>query len=262
MKLHNHYDKEQFARDFAEKGYFLQANVLDAEFMDRARRELALAIEREVQYHGSRNYSDYGMVLLCALYGGIFHGMLEYEPLIKPFEDTLGPGCIVYSQTSTSMPPGAGNYSSRIHVDCPRIIPGYIGTMAALILLDNFTEANGATCFLIGSHHSPEPPSSEVFYEKAERLIAPAGSVLFWHPRLWHAGGKNATAEWRHALTVVMCRPYMKQRIDIPRALSHLDVSQMSPRVYQKLGFLAQVPANYDEYYAPPERRKFRQKTE
>jgi ectoine hydroxylase-related dioxygenase (phytanoyl-CoA dioxygenase family) len=262
MKLHNHYDKEQFARDFAEKGYYLEANVLDAEFMDRARRELAIAIEREVQYHGSRNYSDYGMVLLCALYGGIFHEMLDYEPLIKPFEDTLGPGCIVYSHTSTSMPPGAGNYSSRIHVDCPRIIPGYISTMAALILLDDFTEANGATYFLIGSHQSMEPPSPDVFYEKAERLIAPAGSVLFWHPRLWHAGGKNATTMWRHALTVVMCRPYMKQRIDIPRALSHVDVSQMSPRVYQKLGFLAQVPANYDEYYAPPELRKFRQKTE
>ena len=54
----------------------------------------------------------------------------------------------------------------------------------------------------------------------------------------------------------------MKQRIDIPRALSHLDVGRMSPRVYQKLGFLAQVPANYDEYHAPPEQRKFRQKTE
>ena len=129
--------------------------------------------------------------------------------------------------------------------------------MAALILVDDFTEANGATYFLIGSHDSLKPPSDEVFYEKAERLIAPAGSVLFWHPRLWHAGGKNSTAAWRHALTVVMCRPYMKQRIDIPRALSHLDVSRMSPRVYQKLGFLAQVPANYDEYMHLPSSENF-----
>jgi ectoine hydroxylase-related dioxygenase (phytanoyl-CoA dioxygenase family) len=54
----------------------------------------------------------------------------------------------------------------------------------------------------------------------------------------------------------------MKQRIDIPRAMSHIDLSWASEQAKQKLGFLAQVPANYDEYYAPPELRKFKQKTE
>ena len=41
MKPHSRYNKEQFTRDLAEKGYYLQANVLDGEFMDRARCELA-----------------------------------------------------------------------------------------------------------------------------------------------------------------------------------------------------------------------------
>jgi hypothetical protein len=50
----------------------------------------------------------------------------------------------------------------------------------------------------------------------------------------------------------------MKQRLDIPRAMSHLDYP-MSERVAQKLGFHAQVPASYDEFYVPPEQRKFRQ---
>ena len=54
----------------------------------------------------------------------------------------------------------------------------------------------------------------------------------------------------------------MKQRIDIPRAMSHMDLSGMSEAAKQKLGFLAQVPASYEEYYAPPEKRKFKQKTE
>lgn len=54
----------------------------------------------------------------------------------------------------------------------------------------------------------------------------------------------------------------MKQRIDIPRAMQGMDLSGMLLQAQQKLGFLAQVPASYDEYYAPPELRKFKQKTE
>ena len=63
-------------------------------------------------------------------------------------------------------------------------------------------------------------------------------------------------------MTINMCRPYMKQRIDIPRAMAHMDLSGVSQTALQKLGFLAQVPANYDEYYAPPELRKYKQPVE
>ena len=54
----------------------------------------------------------------------------------------------------------------------------------------------------------------------------------------------------------------MKQRIDIPRALSHIDLNNASQSVLQKLGFFAQVPASYEEYYVPYELRKYKQKAE
>lgn len=258
MKL----QKDVFLSAIERDGYYLLENVLNTEFILRAKKELQLAINKETEYHKGTQHQDHGMVLLCCIYGGVFFEILENQKLIEPFNWLMGEGCIVYSQTSTSMPPRSGNYSTRIHVDSPRIIPGYINSFMALILLDNFTEENGATWFLPGSHKNINPPSSEEFYATAKRLIAPAGSVLFWHPRVWHAGGINHTDNWRHAMTVVMCRPYMKQRIDIPRALASHDLSNISDKVKQKLGFMAQVPASYDEYYAPPEKRKFRQTTE
>ena len=86
-----------------------------------------------------------------------------------------------------------------------------------------------------------------------------AGSVLFFNARLWHAGGDNQTGEWRHALTINMCRPYMKQRIDIPRAMAGMDLAGVSQQARQKLGFFSQPPASLDEYYLPPELRSFRQ---
>ena len=254
--------KEQLLHEISTNGYCILPDVLDPDFITQTTKELENAIQKEAQYHHSENYSDFGMVLLCALYGGAFIDLFDNSKLMEAFNVILGEGCIVYAYTSSSMPPHKTNYSKRIHVDCPRLIPGYITNVGATILLDDFTEENGATWFLPSSQNTPEPPSEDHFYSHGKRLIAKAGSVFIFNARLWHAGGENHTAKWRHALTINMCRPYMKQRIDIPRAMQHMDLSAVSPSALQKLGFLSQVPANYDEYYVPFENRKFKQPAE
>jgi ectoine hydroxylase-related dioxygenase (phytanoyl-CoA dioxygenase family) len=131
--------------------------------------------------------------------------------------------------------------------------------MGVTILLDDFADENGATWFLPRSQNLAEAPGEEEFYRTARRVIAPAGSAFFFNARLWHAGGLNRTSRWRHALTINMCRPYMKQRIDIPRAMAHMDLSSLSEQALQKLGFRSQPPASLDEYYLPLEQRSFRQ---
>jgi ectoine hydroxylase-related dioxygenase (phytanoyl-CoA dioxygenase family) len=256
------FNAQEFTREFNATGSAIVRGVLSPEFIAAAKHELAAAMEAEVRYHGTPEYKDYGMVLLCALYGGAFWRLFDQPGLTAPFHAILGEGCVVYAYTSSSMPPSAVNYSGRIHVDCPRIIPGYITNVGATILLDDFTGENGATWYLPNSHTQAQPPDEALFYAQAKRVIAPAGSVWFFNARTWHAGGANKSDRWRHALTINMARPWMKQRIDIPRALAHLDLSILSPMARQKLGFDAQVPANYDEYYAPPADRKFKQKTE
>jgi ectoine hydroxylase-related dioxygenase (phytanoyl-CoA dioxygenase family) len=256
------FDHEGFVNQIATQGYSIIENVLADDYIIRAKSELEEAIRLENEYHKGKNHRDYGMVLLCSLYGRTFIDLFANPKLTEPLNAILGEGCVVYAYTSSSMPPTGQNYSARIHVDCPRIIPGYVTNMGATILLDDFTVENGATWFLPHSQLRSEPPSEEEFYGQAKRVIARAGSVFFFNARLWHAGGANHTDKWRHALTVNMCRGYMKQRIDIPRAMQHMDLAGASESALQKLGFLAQVPASYDEYYAPFEQRKFKQKTE
>lgn len=246
----------------AEEGSCIIEGVLQPSFIRRAKTELETAIRKEVEYHKTEAYSDYGMVLLCSLYGGALLELFENDRLMKPFNTLLGEGCTVYAYTSSSMAPGRTNYSGRIHVDCPRFIPGYVTNVGATILLDDFTLENGATWYLPASHLLKDQPSAEYFEKNAKRVVAPAGSVWFFNARVWHAGGINSTASWRHALTINMCRPWMKQRIDIPRAMSGMNLSELPDNVLQKLGFHAQVPCSYDEYYVPPEKRKYRQKTE
>lgn len=246
------------------EGYVVIEDVLDADYIKQARTALEAAIAEEARYHGGKDYADYGMVLLCPLYGSIFTDLFDNELFLQPFEAVLGPGCIIYAYTSSSMPPSASNYSHRIHVDSPRIIPGYVTNMGATVALDDFTEENGSTYFLPRSHERADPPGEEEFFANAKRFVGSAGSVLFFNARQWHSGGANRSSSWRHGLTLNMCRPYMKQRLDIPRAMQNagIDTSDISERALQKLGFHAQVPASYAEYYVPLAERKFRQAAE
>lgn len=256
------FDSELFSKEFYTQGYSIVRNVLPSEYIAKAKVALEKAIEEEANYHKNTEFSDYGMVLVCSLYDKIFCDLFDFELLTQPFNTILGEGCIVYAYTSSSMPPNRVNYSGRIHVDSPRIIPNYITNMGATILLDDFTLENGATWFYPNSQTIESSPSEEEFYSKANRLIGKAGDVWFFNARIWHAGGQNLTNQWRHALTINMGRPWMKQRIDIPRAMSDISLENISETALQKLGFFAQVPSNYDEYYAPPESRKFKQRTE
>ena len=243
-------------------GCMIVEGALPEEYVRGAVPELESAIAQEAKWHGTTDYQDYGMVLICSLYGGAFWKLFDLPSVTMPFETVLGEGCIVYAYTSSSMPPGKQNYSSRIHVDCPRVIPGYVTNMGATILLSDFTEENGATYFLSKSHERLEAPSEEEFFSRSERLVAPKGSIFFFNARIWHMGGSNTTAQWRHALTINMCRSYMRQRIDIPRAMSHMNLEGLSPKAAQKLGFDVQIPTSMEEYYQPPEKRKFRQRVE
>jgi ectoine hydroxylase-related dioxygenase (phytanoyl-CoA dioxygenase family) len=245
-------------------GYAVVEGVLAPSTVKQLREDLEKAIEREAAYHGGSDYIDYGMVLVCCAHARSFVDVLGDDAVMGVINRILGDGSIVYAFTSSSMPPGRSNFSFRIHVDSPRMIPGYETNAGVMMLLDDFTEQNGATWILPGSHHTKEAPTPEHFFANAKRVITPAGSLVYLNPRVWHSGGKNETSMWRHSITVNMCRPYMKQRLDIPKmmAASGVDLTGASEKSLQKMGFYAQVPESLAEYYLPPEKRKFRQKAE
>jgi ectoine hydroxylase-related dioxygenase (phytanoyl-CoA dioxygenase family) len=216
------FDKIKFKSEIESQGYSIVRNALPTDFIKEAKLKLEKAIQQETEYHSKNDYSDFGMVLLCSLYDKIFTDLFDIPLVTEPIETVLGKGSIVYAYTSSSMPPEASNFSKSL----------------------------------------TDKPTAEEFYSKGLRLIEKAGTIWFFNARLWHAGGQNSTTNWRHALTLNMARPWMKQRIDIPKAMAHKDLSLLSPKAKQKLGFNAQVPESYDEYYVPKEQRKFKQEVE
>jgi ectoine hydroxylase-related dioxygenase (phytanoyl-CoA dioxygenase family) len=102
--------------------------------------------------------------------------------------------------------------------------------------LTDFTEANGATRVIPGSHladHSPE--YGHPFDSIAAEM--PKGSVLLWHGSLWHGGGANATSERRVGLAMNYCAGFARQQenqqLGIPRDIA----AHFSPRLRQLVGY-------------------------
>ncbi len=254
--------RAEVAKQIEQSGFFIAHEVFPTATLDILKSDLVSAIAAEEAFHQRKDHPDRGMVLVCPYHSKSFSQILANERFVEPFNAVLGEGCIVYAYTSSSMPPHEGNYSVRVHVDSPRLIENYVTNMGVILLLDDFTEENGATYFLPGSHKRKDAPTEEEFLSSAQRLIAPKGSAFYFNARLWHSGAANNSENWRHAITINMCRSYMKQRIDLPRMLEKTDLSGLTDSSLQKLGFLAQVPASFEEYYAPLEKRKYRQKVE
>ena len=252
----------RFQEALEKEGFLLVSGMLEQSMLEPLRSDLEAAILKESEQHHKPGTREYGMLVACPCYGPNLLGLADYAPLFRPFEWILGDSSIMWVYTSSSIPPGSDNYASRIHVDRPHFIPAYTEALGCLILLDDFTEENGATWVLPGSHLQQEFPGEERFFKEAVRVLAPAGSVFYFHLRLWHAGGINHTEKWRHSLGIGMIRPYLKQRIDLPRALKGHDLSGLSEFALQKLGFYAQVPDSVEAYFAPPEQRAYRQKSE
>ena len=84
--------------------------------------------------------------------------------------------------------------------------PLVINTMWAL---SEFTEANGGTRIVPGSHLMSDP------VDPAAPSIAvemPRGSVLLWDGQLWHGGGANRSGEPRFGVSLNFCRGWLRQQ--------------------------------------------------
>ena len=233
-------------------------NVVSKNEASRMRMLLQKFINEDLAKWAGKDYSDRWMVHNLMIKDKSFADLLENPILHKYFSLLLGDTCILYAYTSSSMPAGGANYSHRIHVDSPRFIPNYWTNVGMMLALDDFREDNGATYFLPGSHLLPDVPDEKFFLKNAIRVYPKTGDAVIFSARTWHMGGENKSPEPRHAVTMNICRSYMRQRFDYPRLVPE-DVEKNLGEIGKRfLGFDVRVPVSLDEYYLPVDQRLYK----
>jgi hypothetical protein len=247
------------AAELTSQGWAVLPGAVDAALVNELRSDMerAYAACRDIQVKNGIGEGTDGTVHHLPVLGGSFLQFLERDFAGDMLRDFFGGPYILNSFGGVLNLPSNVSYVGRVHRDL-RTFSGELPLMAQLlVMLDDFTEENGATYFLDGSHRRAGKPPDDEFFNNARRAVGTAGSIVMFNSNLWHAAGVNRSTGPRRALTLVFSTPFMKQQLDYPRALGYDRRDSYSPLMQQILGYNARVPASLDEWYQPPEKRLY-----
>jgi ectoine hydroxylase-related dioxygenase (phytanoyl-CoA dioxygenase family) len=247
---------DEHLREIVTRGFVVVPDAFEAEKVCSLKSSLETLINGRVFSGEDPRAIDNYMVHNPMFEDPIFFEMLANPTVLNAINSLLTDTGILYAFTTSSMPAGGTNFSNRIHVDCPRIIPNYITNIGIILALDDFTDINGATYFLPYSFERADEPSPSEFLAQADRVHPKAGDIVVFNARTWHLGGQNESANDRHALTINCCRSYMRQRFDYPRMADKLGI-KTSGEIRRLLGYNVRVPVTMQEYYAPEGERLY-----
>jgi ectoine hydroxylase-related dioxygenase (phytanoyl-CoA dioxygenase family) len=212
-----------------EQGYTIVPDAIEPELLDELnetleRIEKGLGIvPADNEFEGRQTLRVYNLLV----HGDVFAKVPVHPNVLPVVEGVLDQGCLLSSLSSIAI--GPDETPQPIHADdqlmpIPKPHPPTVcNTMWALT---DFTEANGATRIVPGSHRSDSPDFGR-HYDSIPAEMA-KGSVLIWHGSLWHGGGANTTTQRRVGLACNYCAGYIRQQenqqLGIPREIArHFD---------------------------------------
>lgn len=111
---------------------------------------------------------------------------------------------------------------------------------ATVWAIDDFTEDNGGTVIVPGSHRWGDDRTAE--RSEAIPAVMPAGSVVFFLGTTWHGGGDNRSQAARFAITHQYCEAYVRQQENFLLELSKETVRDLSPELQALVGYSIYPP--------------------
>ena len=168
----------------------------------------------------------------------VFEELPVHENVLPVVEQLLEPELLLSG--TTAMDIGPGEELQGLHADDGLFKIGrpHRPMMSTTIwALTDFTDENGATRIVPGSHREPGHPNPD---DESISIAAemPAGSVMIMDSQLWHCGGANTTAdEWRLGLNVQYVRGFFRTQQNQYLSIPHDRIPAYSKRLRELLGF-------------------------
>lgn len=168
--------------------------------------------------------------------------VLATHPRILGLLDQLfRPGYLLSQSQIVNVLPGAGA-QDLITGDAFYCLPRPRQPLAttAVWAIDAFTEENGATEIIPGSHEWDDARIGTP--EEAVPVTMPAGSVMICLGTTWHGDGRNKSDHGRCAVTHEYCEAYMRQQENYFLELCKDTVRDLSPKLQALIGYSIYPP--------------------
>jgi ectoine hydroxylase-related dioxygenase (phytanoyl-CoA dioxygenase family) len=221
-----------------QDGFTIVEDAVEPALVDALKLTLErLEYERNVKpamngFEGHRTVRMYNLLG----FGAPFDCVPVHDSVLPVIEGVLDPGCLISSLSSISIDPGESK--QPIHADdmvIPLVKPHIPIVCNSMWALTDFTDANGATRLVPGSHLKPNPD----YGGRYETIPAEMkkGSVLIWDGALWHGGGANQTDVRRTGIAMNYCAGFIRQQENQQLGLSPELVKTFSPRLQELIGY-------------------------
>lgn len=190
-----------------EHGVCVFEGVLAGETLSRARQALYRAAAddrargREVKFGLDYGHDDTNQRVWNVLSRDpVFEDLVLHPLALAMVRGVLGWPALLGNISANITGPGGGEmvlHADQIFV--PEPWPAEPQGLNVAWCLDDFTEENGATRIVPGSHRLHRNPTEAEAEVETVPLEAAAGSMVVFESRLWHKTGFNRTADQRRA---------------------------------------------------------------
>ena len=203
-----------------EQGYLPLPGILSDAQVEALRRRYDELVAEEGDKAGTEVHQEAGTNRLADLVnkGEIFEVCFTHPKVLAAIRHVLGPELKLSSLNGRAALPGQG--LQGLHADWGEAVaPGDFQVCNSIWLLCDFTEENGATRVVPGSHNSGKHPKDALEDPTAPHpdevvLTAPAGTVVIFNSHTWHGGTLNRSAAPRYGLHSYFTRRHQKQQLD------------------------------------------------
>ena len=223
-------------------GFVILPNVLRPEQVATVRSELEphLGAFGRNPFEGERTQRVYALLAKAPSIASL----VEHPEALALIDQFLSKTYLLWGALAINLHPGETRQDYHCDDEAgapprPRLAQG----MSTMWALDDFTEENGATEIIPGSHAwgADEWPASDD--ARTHKALMSAGSVMIWQGSLFHRGGANRTDRTRLGITIQYCQPWLRQIENMVLAVPPEKAVQYSPRVRAMLGYGLMEPS-------------------
>jgi hypothetical protein len=164
--------------------------------------------------------------------------LVEHPLVLDLLDSLLLPNYLLSQLVAINILPG--QEAQLLHHDdalYPLPRPRKPVSVATIWALDDFTEENGGTRVIPGSHRWGNRTPTPEDLEQAISVEMPAGSMVFFLGTLWHGGGANVSQSSRLCVTAQYCEPWCRTVENFSLSMSKPVVRRCSEDVQRMLGY-------------------------